>query len=59
MFKPDRVKAIVGIVLVVIVLGSFVILGQNHVVTRYSAVIAIIIWLGVMFWMNKIKRDKS
>ena len=59
MEKLDKIKSIIAFVIVGIVLASFVVLGQNHVATRYLAVAGIILWLITMFVINKAKKDKE
>lgn len=59
MFKFDRIKSLVSIVLIISVLIPFIFLGKNDPVTRWVSAMAIIAWLLTMFLVNRKKKDRA
>jgi hypothetical protein len=57
--RYDKIKAVIGIVLIVLTFGSFIFLGKDHTVTRSLAASSIIIWLLVMAWIGKMKSKEE
>ena len=58
MKKLDRLKSIIAICILAVIVSSFVILGQDHTLTRYAAVGGIILWLVTMYAIDRMKKKK-
>lgn len=59
MSKYDKIKNIAAVVMLVIVFGSFTLLGKDHPTTRTVAASAMILWLAIMFWANWKKKSNQ
>lgn len=53
MHQKDKIKALVALTLIIIVLGTFFIVGKEAILMKYVSGAALIIWLTTMFWLNK------
>ena len=56
MNKIDKIKSYIAIGLLALVVIPFVALGKDHDFTRTAAAFAIIAWLGVVFYTNRLKK---